>query len=215
MIDQLHYISQQQDNLTHIEAIHQALEGGCKWIQLRVKNQSDAIVRGYAFEAKSLCDKYNAKLIINDFPHIAKEVEAYGVHLGLSDMPVAEAREIVGEKMIIGGTANTFEDILLRVKEGADYVGLGPFRFTKTKEKLSPILGLEGYQNITSKLRDFNINIPTIAIGGIEVDDVESIIATGVFGIAISGTITFANDKRKVVKELYSMLGKSLAEVKD
>jgi len=202
MIDQLHYISQKNDTIAHIEAIQQALESGCKWIQLRVKNQPENVVRSLAFEAKNLCDKYDAKLIINDFPQIAKEVSAYGVHLGLMDMPVSEARQILGDKFVIGGTANTYEDVLLRVKEGADYVGLGPFRFTTTKEKLSPILGLDGYKEVFRKLKEANITIPIVAIGGIEVSDIDSLIEVGLHGVALSGTITFANDREKVVKEI-------------
>ncbi|WP_207533292.1 thiamine phosphate synthase [Desertivirga arenae] len=206
MINRLHYISQQQDEISHLDAITNALEGGCEWIQLRVKNQPEDIVKSYAIEAKKLCDRYNAKLIINDFPDVAKAVKADGVHLGLLDMPVAKAREIVGPEVIIGGTANTFEDVLLRVSEGADYVGLGPFRFTKTKDKLSPILGIEGYRKILTKIQESNISIPVIAIGGIELEDVSSIMDTGVFGVAISGAITLAKDQRKVVEELYSKL---------
>ncbi|WP_207420777.1 thiamine phosphate synthase [Desertivirga brevis] len=206
MISRLHYISQQQESITHLEAIKKALDGGCKWIQLRVKNQPEDVVKSYAKDAKELCDHYNAKLIINDFPNIAKEVKAAGVHLGLLDMPVSNAREILGSEMIIGGTANTFEDVVQRVNEGANYVGLGPFRFTKTKDKLSPILGTEGYRNILTKMRENNLNIPIIAIGGIELEDISSIMDTGVFGVAISGAITFANDHRIVVEELYSKL---------
>jgi thiamine-phosphate pyrophosphorylase len=206
MIDQVHYISQQKEKLSHIETIKNALEAGCKWIQLRVKNQTESLVKDIAQEAKLLCDQHQAKLIINDFPEVAKAVNAYGIHLGLQDMSIPDARKIVGEKMIIGGTANTFDDILLRVNEGADYVGLGPFRFTTTKEKLSPILGLEGYKNIFQKLKEHNISIPIIAIGGIELDDVESLKEIGVHGVALSGTITFAEDAKSVVNELYSVL---------
>ena len=206
MIDKLHFISQESETTSHIDSIKQALEAGCKWIQLRVKNQSEETVKQYALEAKKLCDNYDAKLIINDFPQIAKDVDAYGVHLGLLDMPVADARKIVGDKLIIGGTANTFENILLRVKSGADYVGLGPFRFTTTKENLSPVLGLEGYQSILNNLQQAGVNIPIIAIGGIESNDISSLIEAGVHGIAISGTIAKAEDKPAIVSELYALL---------
>ena len=206
MIDQLHYISQQQGDSGHIETIKKALDAGCKWIQLRVKNQPESVVKSLATEAKKLCDSYDAKLIINDFPHIAMEVNAYGVHLGLLDMTITEARDIVGNEMIIGGTANTFEHIIQRVNEGANYVGLGPFRFTRTKEKLSPVLGLEGYQTIMKRLKENNIQIPIIAIGGLEVTDVEWLRATGIHGVALSGTITFSNDPKATVNELHSAL---------
>ncbi len=206
MIDRLHYISQEHDNLTHIQAIEAALDAGCKWIQLRVKNQSEEAVRANAERAKQLCDLYGARLIINDHPHIAKEVSAYGVHVGLQDLPVADARQLTGKEIIIGGTANTLEHIKLRIQEGADYIGLGPFRFTTTKEKLSPVLGLDGYRKIMEQMRSEGLQIPVIAIGAIGLEDVEPLMSAGVHGVAISGSITRSPERAKLVKELYSLL---------
>ncbi|WP_207429791.1 thiamine phosphate synthase [Pedobacter sp. SYSU D00535] len=208
MIDQLHYISQQKEGLSHLEAIKNALEAGCKWIQLRVKNQPESVVRDIAVQAKLLCDSFSAKLIINDFPELAKEVSAFGLHLGLQDMPIPQAREIVGPDMIIGGTANTCEHIQLRVQEGADYVGLGPLRFTTTKEKLSPILGMEGYRRILAQMAEAGISIPIIAIGAVELEDVAELLEAGLYGVAVSGAITFAADRAQTVAEFYEQLGK-------
>lgn len=154
-----------------------------------------------AAEAKKLCSAYNAVLIINDHPQIVKAVDADGVHLGLDDMPIAEARKIAGNK-IIGGTANTLEDVLKRVEEKCDYIGLGPFRFTSTKEKLSPILGIEGYKNIVHELSEQKIIVPVFAIGGITAEDVQEILETGIYGIAVSGVITKHTDKKELIKQL-------------
>lgn len=209
MIDKLHYISQQPENGSHLSAIRQALEAGCKWIQLRVKNQSDDVILEYAIDANRLCNQYGAKLIVNDSPEIALEAGAYGVHLGLQDMSVTRARSIVGKKMIIGGTANTFQHIRQRVAEGADYIGLGPYRFTVTKQKLSPILGLPGYQNIMQQINAAHINIPVIAIGGILADDVAAIMQTGVYGVAVSGGITYAKNREGIVEQMYQQLNAS------
>ncbi|WP_183561449.1 thiamine phosphate synthase [Mucilaginibacter sp. SP1R1] len=206
MIDKLHYISQQPESGTHLTAIKTALDAGCKWIQLRVKDQPDAVMLAYALEASKLCADYGAKLIVNDHPEIALQSAAYGLHLGLQDMPIAQARKIVGPKMIIGGTANTFEHILQRVADGANYIGLGPFRFTKTKQKLSPILGIAGYQSIMSQVLTAGIQIPIIAIGGILPEDVAAIMQTGVYGVAVSGAITHAGYPAQTVKNLYEQL---------
>jgi len=206
MIDKLHYISQQPSNGTHLTAIKAALSSGCKWIQLRVKDQPENMILEYALEARALCHEFGAKLVVNDHPEIALKSGAYGLHLGLQDMPIVEARQIVGNRMIIGGTANTFEHILQRVAEGADYIGLGPYRFTKTKEKLSPILGLEGYRGILERLRSAGISIPIIAIGGIEPDDIAAIMQTGVHGVAISGAITYAVDAAQTTQYIYQQL---------
>lgn len=214
MIDRLHYISQQPEGGTHITAIEAALEAGVKWIQLRVKDQSKEDILGYAIYASELCNKYGAKLIVNDRPDIALKAGAYGLHLGLQDMPVTEARAIVGRKIIIGGTANTFEHIKQRANEEVDYIGLGPYRFTTTKQKLSPILGLEGYADIMKQVRLAGIQTPIIAIGGIELKDIDAIIGTGLHGVAVSGAITYAADPSVTVGQMYQQLNTaSLSEV--
>lgn len=210
MIDKLHYISQQTEKGTHLSAIETALKAGCKWVQLRVKNQPKALILEYALQAQALCTQYGAKLVVNDHPEIALKAGAYGLHLGLQDMPVAEARQIVGDQMIIGGTANTFQDIKQRVAEGTDYIGLGPFRFTKTKHQLSPILGLEGYTNIMKQVRLAGIQTPIIAIGGIEPEDVPLIIKTGLYGVAVSGTITHAIHPAQTVENIYQQFDTAL-----
>ena len=109
-------------------------------------------------------------------------------------MPIGEARQILGEAFIIGGTANTFEDVKLHHAAGADYLGIGPFRFTTTKKNLSPVLGLEGYTSILAQMNEAGIRIPVVAIGGIVAEDIPAIMETGVNGIALSGAILQAPD---------------------
>ena len=206
MIDKLHYISQQSETGSHLTAISQALEAGCKWVQLRVKNQPADVILEYAIEANKLCSQYGAKLIVNDHPEIALKAGAYGVHLGLQDMSVAQARRIVGQKMIIGGTANTFQHVQQRVAEGVDYIGCGPYRFTTTKEKLSPILGLEGFKAIMKQMRAAKITVPVIGIGGVLPEDITSLMDAGLYGVALSGAITNAEDRKAVVSYIYQRL---------
>jgi thiamine-phosphate pyrophosphorylase len=215
MIDKLHYISQPIKDSSHLPAIEKALNAGCRWIQLRIKEQPRAFILEQALTAKSLCDAFQAKLIINDYPEVAAEVRSYGLHLGLQDLPIAQARSIVGQQMIIGGTANTFEQVEQRVEEGADYIGLGPYRFTSTKKNLSPILGLSGYQKIIHKMKECNYHVPLIAIGGITRNDVASIIKSGMYGIAVSGEITFAKDELEMVKDLQQALNPSTLNLKE
>ncbi|TKT88634.1 thiamine phosphate synthase [Dyadobacter frigoris] len=205
-MDKLQFISNQTKDITHLGSIQTALDAGCRWIQLRVKDQSFEDVLKLAEKAKTFCDSYQAKLIINDFPFIAKEINAYGLHLGLNDMPIEFARKIVGEKMIIGGTANTLEHVVNQIKEGADYIGLGPFRFTSTKQNLSPILGLEGYRNITASLKELVLSIPMFAIGGITQEDIQEISETGMYGVAISGSIINAKNPGNVVYKIKKIL---------
>jgi thiamine-phosphate pyrophosphorylase len=205
MLERLYFISQQTATKTHLNAIEEALQAGCRLVQLRVKNQPEAAVLEQAKAAKDLCDRYNAKLIVNDFPQVAKTVGAWGIHVGLQDLPVAEVRAIVGNEMIIGGTANTFEHIQQRVQEGVNYIGLGPYRFTTTKEKLSPVLGLEGYQRIMDQMRTANIQMPIVAIGGVLPDDVAGLLDAGVYGVAVSGAITNAIDQKGEVTKINAL----------
>lgn len=171
-----------------------ALRGGCKWIQLRMKNASDDEVEPIAVRLLEQCRKNQATFILDDRVELCKKIKADGVHLGKHDMPVDEAREVLGHDFIIGGTANTIDDIRQLKRLSADYVGCGPFRFTTTKEKLSPVIGLEGYKQIMQQVEHEALRIPICAIGGIELDDVMPILETGVHGIAVSGAILRADD---------------------
>ena len=187
------YISQghtAEEQLSNIKAV---LDKGFDWIQLRFKNQTDTELRLVAEKVKALCDSYRATFIMNDHVEIAQTVDASGVHLGLSDTSIATARTILGNDKIIGGTANTIQDVLQRIDENCDYIGLGPFRFTSTKEKLSPILGLEGYRTILDALEKQHKIIPVYAIGGIQLEDVQSLMDIGLQGIAVSGLLTNNN----------------------
>lgn len=205
-IHKLQYISQGTTVSEQITHIRQALAGGCRWIQLRWKEADKDHILEAAAEAKALCTAYEATLIINDWPEIAKLVDAHGVHLGLTDTSVQEARNMLGAGKIIGGTANTFADIQQRVAEKCDYVGLGPFRFTLSKAKLSPILGLEGYRDILKHMRLQEISIPLIGIGGIRLEDIPTLLQTGVHGIAVSGLITESPDKKSTIQSIQQVL---------
>ncbi|PWJ58710.1 thiamine-phosphate pyrophosphorylase [Dyadobacter jejuensis] len=206
MIDRLHFISNQTATISHIEGIQLALQAGCRLVQLRVKDRPHQAVLELAKVAKDLCHGFEARLVINDYPTIAREVEAYGCHLGLSDMAIAQARTIVGDKMILGGTANNLHDVLKRVDEGVDYIGLGPLRYTSTKKSLSPILGFEGYQSILNSLKLLAKTTPIIAIGGIVTDDISPLRNMGIHGVALSSTILLAPDRASTVTKLYNDL---------
>lgn len=203
---QLQFISHQNEKMTYLDGIHEALAGGCKWIQLRMKGATDEEVRPIALKVKKLCKEQNATFLIDDRVQLVKEVGADGVHLGKNDMPIAEARKILGDDFIIGGTANTFEDVKAHYEADADYIGCGPFRFTTTKEKLSPILGLEGYREIIQKMKAENIDIPIVAIGGITKEDIPDIMKTGVNGIALSGSILNAKDPASETHDIMGIL---------
>ena len=172
-----------------------------------MKGTSEAELESAALAVQRACSEYGATFIIDDNVALAKRIGADGVHLGKNDMPIAEARNILGDGYIIGGTVNTFEDItnLLRATP-PDYFGCGPYRYTTTKQNLSPILGVEGYRAIIEQMRCHNIDIPLIAIGGITKADIPAIMACGVSGIALSGSILNAQDPITEMQNVLSLL---------
>ena len=185
------YISQGQHPWMHVLHIQLALEAGASWVQLRLKKQPTEVVVAVGKIVAFLCEQYGAIFILNDYLELVSEVKADGVHLGLSDSSVLQARKLLGNQAIIGGTANTAEDLRSRILEGVDYIGLGPYRFTSTKEKLSPILGLEGYSKLMqSVVVKENKTVPIYAIGGIAPLDIQPLLRVGLYGVAVSGFLS-------------------------
>lgn len=181
-------------SISYPDSARIALEGGCRWVQLRMKDASEEELKNTAIRVQDLCRQYGATFIIDDHVDLVKQIGADGVHLGKLDMPIKEARERLGKGFIIGGTANTFEDIRQHVADGADYIGCGPFRFTTTKQKLSPILGLDGYRSILAQMKEEGLSIPVVGIGGITREDISALKAVGLSGIALSGGILKAGN---------------------
>ena len=198
----IQFITHETETVGYVEGARMALEGGCRWIQLRMKDASDDEVRKAAAEIQPMCKAYDAIFLLDDRVELAKELKADGVHLGKNDMPVDEARRVLGEEFIIGGTANTFDDIERLARQGADYIGCGPFRFTTTKKNLAPVIGIEGYRDIIEKMEAAGIDLPVVAIGGITADDIDDILATGVRGIAVSGTVLRAENPVAMMKQI-------------
>lgn len=191
------FITHPIERYSCFQSVEIALKGGCRMIQLRMKEMSPRRVRQTGTVLNALCREYGADLYINDHVEISRKIGAAGVHLGKSDMPPGEARKILGENFIIGGTANTFDDILRLKAEGVDYIGLGPFRFTTTKKYLSPVLGLPGYTQIMEQCSNCGINLPVFAVGGITANDIPEIMNTGIKGIAVSSMVLQAENPHK------------------
>jgi thiamine-phosphate pyrophosphorylase len=204
-MEKLQYISQGFTREEQETNIRKVLDNGVQWIQVRWKNAPEKDFIRLCEISKKLCADYRTVCIINDHVHIAREIDADGVHLGLNDMSVETARHLLGEDKIIGGTANTFQDVLQRMVEPCDYIGLGPLRFTTTKEQLSPVLGFRGYQNIVQELKEKSMEIPKIfAIGGVVLNDIELLQQIGVYGVAVSGQITAQPSIITKFKQLYN-----------
>lgn len=205
----IQFITNYHENISLTEQTEYVLEAGCRWVQLRLKGADDAEVFMVGKVLRQLCDQYEATLILDDVVRMVPVIGADGVHLGKQDMPVDEARQLLGPDKIIGGTANTIEDVERLAEQGANYIGCGPFRFTTTKKNLSPLLGLEGYAAILEQMRQKQIDLPLIAIGGITLEDVPDLIDLGVSGIAISGAILEAKKPEVMMRKFIRVENKA------
>ena len=202
----IQFITHSNNRYGYVDGARLALEGGCRWVQLRMKEATEAEFMAAAAEIGRLCKEHGATFVLDDHVEWVEKTGADGVHLGKNDMPIDEARKILGSDKIIGGTANTFEDVERLYRQGADYIGCGPFRFTTTKKNLSPVLGLEGYQHIVDQMKSHGINLPIVAIGGILESDIKSILATGASGIAVSGGILNAENPAEEMQRFLKLV---------
>ena len=202
----LQFITHYTEKYSYVDSARIALEGGCRWIQLRMKDADAFTLEETALIVQRMCKDYGATFIIDDHVSLVKKIKADGVHLGKNDMPIAEARQLLGNSFLIGGTVNSLEDVRATLQSAVpDYFGCGPFRFTSTKKNLAPILGREGYRNIIQGMKEAGIHIPLVAIGGIGKEDIPELLESGVHGIALSGSILRAENPVEEMKEIISI----------
>lgn len=203
----LQYITNTNASATPAEQIKGVIAGGCRWVQIRMKDASDEEIAKVVEEIKPLCIETETFLILNDRVELAKKLDVGGVHLGKQDMLPSKARMLLGPAAVIGVTANTIDDIKAVRSLDIDYIGIGPYADTKTKENLAPILGIEGIRSISKAMEELEINIGHVAVGGIKKEDVRALMETGINGIAVSGAIAFASDIKKETEEFLRILG--------
>ena len=204
----LQFITHKSDRFSIAEEVKMVIDGGCRWVQLRMKDVSDEEVKSVAEQIIPMCQETDTILVIDDRVELTMDLKVHGVHLGKNDMPAVDAREFLGAGAIIGVTANTAQDIIAYKKVDVDYVGLGPFRYTTTKSNLSPIIGLDGYRDIITEVRNAGVELPIVAIGGITLEDVAELMSTGVNGIAMSGAILSAENPTEYTKRVIEALNK-------
>ena len=186
---------------TLYEQVKEALDGGVTCVQLREKYMAEDELVREAIRLKELCSRYGVPLIINDNVDVAKAVNAYGVHIGQNDMPAHEARKILGKNKIIGVTAKAVEQAQKAEKDGADYLGSGAIFGTTTKGDAKK-MDMQTLKSITS-----SVNIPVVAIGGIDGDNVLQLNGTGIVGAAVVSGIFAQDDIETATKDLYNKIG--------
>lgn len=205
----LQFITNDNAAVSPERQILDAIEGGCRWVQIRMKDASDEDIKRVFHEIRDKAKETMTTVIIDDRVDLVKSLGSEGVagvHLGRHDMPASEARLKLGPDAIIGVTAHSFEELEAFKGLDVDYAGVGPFSFTETKKVEAPELGLEGMAEIVLRAKAAGIELPLVAIGGVKVDDVKPLLEVGVNGIAVSGAIANARDiaeeTRKFIAEL-------------
>lgn len=205
----LQYITNTKSSVPVAEQVKRVIAGGCRWIQIRMKEASDDEIKAVVEEIMPLCLETESFLILDDRVELAKKLNVGGVHLGKTDMLPSKARLELGAGAVIGVTANTLDDVKAVRSLDVDYIGIGPFRFTETKANLAPVLGIEGIRAICQGMDELEINIARVAVGGIKKEDVAALMEAGVNGIAVSGAIAFADDIERETREFLKLLSES------
>jgi thiamine-phosphate pyrophosphorylase len=203
-IEKLQFITHDIEQHSHIEQARIACEAGAKWIQYRCLTKSDDELLKDINVIAELCDDWGATLIVTDHIHLNGKADIQGFHIEDMDADFQKLRSELGEAVTIGGSSNTIEGLIRIANEGADYAGFGPFNITTTKPNNAPLIGLSGYENAMSTLNIKGIELPVLAVGGITIADIDSIMATGVFGIAASSAINQSEDMTAAYLEFYN-----------
>lgn len=205
-IEKFQFITHDIDQLTHIEQARIACEAGAKWIQYRCLSKDDEALLQDILVIAEICDDWGATLIVTNHVHLNRKADIQGFHIEDMDADFIALRKQLGEDITIGGSSNTAEGLFRLAAEGVDYAGCGPFSITTTKPNNSPLLGLEGYKKVAALLKEKEIDLPVLAVGGISIDDVDALMATGIFGIAASSAINQSEDMTLAYQSFYDKI---------
>jgi thiamine-phosphate pyrophosphorylase len=208
-IEKLHYITHDIPYLSHIEQAQQACEAGAKWIQYRCLSKRDEALLQDINAIAEMCDDWGTTLIVTNHVHLNGKADIQGFHMEDMDADFIALRKLVGNDITLGGSANTAGNLIRLAHEGADYAGYGPFAITETKPNNYNLLGIGGYQQVIKELKAQGISLPVLAVGGIKIHDVEALMQTGIYGIAVSGGINFADDFIEAYQDFYTLVKES------
>jgi len=182
-------------------AVKEAIKGGAEIIQLREKQWDKNKIKEEAIKLLKLCRKNNALFIVNDYVAVALEIGADGVHLGQSDMPISEARKLCGDKLVIGLSTHSVEQAVKADKEDVDYITIGPIFKTRAKDYT---VGVAIIKDILKKIKK-----PLIAIGGINKNNIDSVLEQGIKSVAVISAVVSADDVKEAAEELVEKIKKA------
>lgn len=202
-IEKLHFITHDHPVHTHVQQAQQVCEAGAKWIQYRCLTKTDdELLKDIGLIAE-ICDDWGATLIVTDHIHLKDKADIQGFHIEDMDADFKILRQQLGDSYTLGGSANTIKNLIRLGREGADYAGFGPFAISTTKPNTFPLIALNDYTNALAQLEAEDIDLPVVAVGGIQLEHVEPLIHSGIFGIAVSAAILQADDIGYIYQQFY------------
>jgi thiamine-phosphate pyrophosphorylase len=203
-ISKFHYLTQDLPSRSHLEQVIIACEAGANWIQYRCLSKPDDELIDEINDIAAVCDDWGATLILANHYHLLDRVDAQGVHIEDFDADFKAIRVSIGEDKTLGASATNIAALKAVQQTGVvDYCGYGPFAHTDTKPNNKPLLGFEGYRELQ---KHPEIDMPSIAVGGIQLADVEPLLETGVYGIAVSAMVNLAIDPGQALKAFYQQI---------
>lgn len=202
----LQFITNSDSQINVVDQIKGAIAGGCRWIQVNMKDAYVDEIKCVINEVKPLCQESESILILSDRVELVKELELDGVHLDKGAMLPTQAREILGAGPIIGVAANSFSDISQIRYFDIDYISVGPYKHPESSTADSPIVSIDDYASIMAQIHEQQIELPIVAFGDIETTDIQGLWATGINGIAVSNAIANANDISAQTAQFISLL---------
>lgn len=205
-IEKFQFITHDIPQSSHIAQVQVACEAGAKWIQYRCLSKADEELVAEIKIIAEICDDWGATLIVTNHIHLKGKADIQGFHIEDMDADIISIRKQIGEEYTLGGSANTIENLMRLANEGADYAGFGPFSITTTKPNNSPLLGYKGYVYATEQLQLKNIDLPILAVGGVTLVDVPSLMETGVYGIAASSAINQSENMYEAYRNFYDAI---------
>lgn len=208
-IEKFQYITHDIPHLSHIEQAQQACEAGAKWIQYRCLSKTDEELLQDINAIAEICDDWGSTLIVTDHVHLNGKADIQGFHIEDMDADFIALRKLVGNDITLGGSANTIENLIRLANEGADYAGYGPYAVSETKANNYALIDIEAYNHTVKELQNKAIELPVLAVGGIKIYDVEALMQTGIYGIAVSGAVNFADDFIEAYQDFYSLVKES------
>ncbi len=202
-IDKFHYLTQDLKAVSHLQQVITACEAGAKWVQYRCFSKSDEEMLRELHEIASVCDDWGTTLIVTAHDHLLAKADIQGVHIENMDADLRAIRKLIGDDKTLGASATNYEQIKKHIKNGADYIGCGPFAHSDTKPNSEKHWGIEGYKEVVNKLKADELAIPLIAAGGITLNDLDELMQTGIHGVAISAAVNKASNPAEAYKEIY------------